>query len=363
LGRKDARRTTSPLLALLAACATARAQPPDPPAPSGRPADKAPGGAGAAGKEVARLVELLERHPARASTAAKHVAGLFLLDIAKGRATLIADEPDPGVGCCGCPDWSGDGTRILFDAMNADQAAQSHIKMISNIDGRPATTDLGGGNCPTFSPDGGRIAFLNNIGPPAGVWLLLADGSQRKSLGAYGRPRWSPDGRQMMVTSFSSPCRVMIMDADPETSGLLRIADSQIFSVPTWAAGKTLVAVVGDSDAIALIDTTEPAEGRVKEVLWRKGKGLDVTPEYPSYSPATREYVFVGTGPEGMALYSFRRGQKEPPRRLEPRGYDKMLRDPTFSPDGRYLVFTSDRPAPRPQEAGPGAVPARGDGR
>jgi Tol biopolymer transport system component len=358
----DGRRTVSPLLALLTACATARAQAPDPPEPSGSPAAKAPAGA-AAGKAAARLVELLERHPASPSTAANHVAGLFLLDIAKGRATLIADEPDPGVGYCGCPDWSGDGGRILFDAMNADHAAQSHIKMISIIDGRPVTTDLGGGNCPTFSPEGRRIAFLNNIGPPAGVWLMLADGSQRESLGAYGRPRWSPDGRQMMITSFSSPCNVTIMDADPQKSGPLRIADSQIFSVPTWVADRTLVAVIGDNDTIALIDTTEPAEGKVKEVLWKKSKALDVTPAYPSNSPATREYVFVGEGPDGMALYSFRRGQKEPPRRLEPRGYDKMLRDPTFSPDGRYLVFTSDRPAPRPAGAGPGANPPKGSNR
>ncbi len=359
MGWKNGRRTVSPLLVLLAACATARAQAPDRPAASGVPTAKAD----AAGKAAARLVELLERHPASPSAAKNHVAGLFLLNIATGRATLIADEPDPGVGYCGSPDWSRDGGRILFDAMNADQAAQSHIKMISIVNGRPVTTDLGIGNCPTFSPDGRRIAFLNNIGPPAGVWLMLADGSQRESLGAYGRPRWSPDGRQMMMTSFSSPCNVTIMDADSEKSGRLRIADDQVFSVPTWAAEKTLVAVTGDNDTLALIDTTVPAEGRVKEVLWKKGKALDVTPEYPSYSPVTGVYVFVGTGPEGMALYSVRRGQKEPPRRLEPQGYDKMLRDPTFSPDGRYLIFTSDRPALRPKEAGPAANPARGNDR
>lgn len=158
-----------------------------------------------------------------------------------------------------------------------------------------------------------------------------------------------------MITPFSSPCDVTIMDADPQKSGPLRIPDSQIFSVPRWAAEKTLLAVIGNNDTIALIDTTEPAEGRVKEVLWKKGTELDVTPEYPSYSPATREFVFVGSGPEGMALYTFRRGQKGSPRRLEPRHHDKMLRDPTFSPGGRYLVFTSDRSARPPEAAGPGA--------
>lgn len=341
----------------LAAGATARAQAPEPSGSSGAPAARAPDGADITGKEAGRLAEVLEKNPASPSKARNHVAGLFLLEIASGQATLVADEPDPDVGYCGCPDWSRDGKRILYDAMNADKVAESHIKMLEVVDGRPVTKDLGIGNCPTFAPDGRRIAFLNNIGPPSGVWLMQADGSGRKSLGSYGRPRWSPDGHQMMMTSFSSPCNVTIMDADPEKSGRLRIPDSKIYSVPTWAGDRTLVAVVGNEDTIALIDTTRPAEGKVKEVLWKRGKDLDVIPTYPSYCPTTREYVFVGQGPRGMALHAFRHGQTEPPRRLEPKGYDKMLRDPTFSPDGKYVVFTSDRPAPRPGAAGSGASP------
>ena len=360
MGWKTWNGAVLPLSVVLAACATLQAQPPDPPRSESAPS-RVPARSDAAAKEAGRLVEHLERNPAKPSTAKDHVAGLFLLDIAKGRATLIADEPDPGVGYCGCPDWSNDGRRILFDAMKSDQVAQSHIKVIEILGGRPSTVDLGGGNCPTFSPDGGRIAFLNNIGPPSGVWLMLADGSQRKSLGSYGRPRWSPDGRQMMMTSFSSPCTVTIMDADPEKSGRLRMPEGQIYSVPTWAGDRTLVAVIGDNDTIALVDTTNPTEGKVKEILWKKGKGLDVTPTYPTYSPATKEYAFVGEGPQGMALFAFRRGQAEPPRRLEPQGFDKMLRDPTFSPDGRFLLFTSDRPATRPREAGAGVGPTTHD--
>ena len=48
-----------------------------------------------------------------------------------------------------------------------------------------------------------------------------------------------------------------------------------------------------------------------------------------------------------MALYSFKRGQADPPRRLEPAGHDSLLQDLVFSPDGRYLLFTSNRTGPR----------------
>ncbi len=338
---------------LLAALGMARAQAPDPPRASGAAGAKAADVADGRGKAAARLVEQLERHPSKPSKAADRSGGLFLLNLATGRATLIADEPDPGIAYCGSPAWSNDGRSILFDAMKADDAGRAHLKVLEVIEGRLTMTDLGIGNCPTFSPDDGRIAFLYNPGPPVGVWVMHADGSERRPLGSYGRPRWSLDGHQMMITGFSLPYRVTIMDVDPEKSGRLEISDNQIFSVPSWVADRTLIAVIGSNDTIALIDTSTPSEARVKEVLWKKGKGLDVTPSYPAYSPASREYVFVGEGPKGMALYAFRKGQPDPPRRLELEGFDKLLRDPTFSPDGRYLIFTSDRRVPRGREAAP----------
>jgi Tol biopolymer transport system component len=338
---------------LLASCGVARAQTPDPPPPSGAAAAKAAGVADGPGKAAGQLVEQLERHPAKPSTAANRAGGLFLLNLATRRVTMIADEPDPGDSYCGSPAWSNDGRRILFDAMKSDQAGRAHLKVLEVIEGRLTMTDLGIGNCPTFSPDDRRIAFLYNPGPPVGVWVMHADGSERRPLGSYGRPRWSLDGHQMMITGFSIPYRVTIMDVDPEKSGQLVIPGNQIFSVPSWVADRTLIVVIGSNDTIALIDTSTPSEARVKEVLWKKGKGLDVTLSYPGYSPATQEYVFVGEGPKGMALYAFRKGQPDPPRRLKPEGFDKLLRDPTFSPDGRFLIFTSDRCAPQQREAAP----------
>ncbi len=63
---------------------------------------------------------------------------------------------------------------------------------------------------------------LQSGSPGRGVGHV-PDGSQRETLGSYGRPRWSPYGHQMMMTSFSSPCSVTIMDANPEKSGRLQV--------------------------------------------------------------------------------------------------------------------------------------------
>src|SRR5262249_55751177 len=56
---------------------------------------------------------------------------------------------------------------------------------------------------PSFSPDDKRVAFLLNPNavPNAvpGIWVMQADGSERRRAGEYGIPLWSPDGRQFLI--------------------------------------------------------------------------------------------------------------------------------------------------------------------
>jgi WD40-like Beta Propeller Repeat len=91
----------------------------------------------------------------------------------------------------------------------------------------------------------------------------------------------------------------------------------------------------------------KPAEAKVIEVLWKRSEDLDVTPRWPIYHPETRRCIFIGVEPRKRTLFSFRRGESGRVKRLEPRGYDDWLGGLSFSPDGRYLLFCGDRPAPR----------------
>ena len=136
------------------------------------------------------------------------------------------------------------------------------------------------------------------------------------------------------------------MDVRPEKSGPLQLAGQNVFSEPSWAGNETIVAAIGSDapDSIALIDVSDPGHANIKEVLWKKGKALDVAPSCPLYSAGTRRCVFVGAAAKGVALYSFRHGQPGPPRRLEPDGHDNLIVDLAASPDGRYILFSSDRP-------------------
>lgn len=224
-------------------------------------------------------------------------------------------------------------------------------------------TGLGPGNCPTFSPTNDRISFLLNAGAvvdtESGVWMMRADGSERHLLGLYGFPKWSPYGRQLMIISFTAVREVTIMDARPEKSGALRIPGHQIHTVPNWAGDETIVAVIGPDavgagDTIALIDVGDPGHGKIKEVLWKKENGRDVKLHYPVYSPITRRCVFGLEESRGMALYSFLHGRPDPPARLEPEGFDHKITGLAYSPDGRYVLFSSDRIEQRPRGPEPG---------
>jgi hypothetical protein len=310
---------------------------------------------------AARLVEQLKRHPVQPKEAPDRVA-IYLLDVNNGDVTLIADQPAPGLTHCGSPVWSHDGCRILYDATPGTQWSLTRLESIDLVDGRPTVTDLGAGNCPTFSPADDRIAFLSNAdGVQNGVWLMNADGSERRFLGDYGRPMWSSAGRQLMIMSFADPRQVTLMDADPAKSGVLQLSGHKLFSHPSWAGDGTIVAVIGVTEAVALVDVSDQPP-TVKEVLWSREHGPDVKPYYPVYLAAARRCIFAGAGANGMALYSVTRGQAGPAKPLLPDRYEPPISTLAESPDGRYLLFCIHGPDPMRAGLAPGAREPGKDG-
>jgi len=303
-------------------------------------------------KAVDQLVEQFRLHPARPSNKAGEV-DLYVIDARGGEATRIVGESEAWLTQSGSPVWSNDGKRILFDATPGTADFQlTRLKSIGLTSGNHLSlTDLGPGNCPDPSPDDEKIIFLLNPNAipnaRAGIWIMKADGTERTRLENYGRPRWSPDNTRIMIISFGKPSQVTMIDVRPDgKSGNLQLENRKFWSPPRWVGEGLIVATIGEEagDSVALIDVNDPGQCLVKRVLWKKGDGgLDVLPLMSSYSPVTGRCVFVGRdGEKGLALYGLDKGGK--PKRLETEGYDNLMQDPVFSPDGRYIVFSSDRP-------------------
>jgi Tol biopolymer transport system component len=300
--------------------------------------------------EAARLVSQLTKHPAQPSKSSDKL-GLYLLDIDRGVATLVVQEPAPGLTHCGSARWSSDGKRILFDATPGSIWNQTHLFGVDPGKTRPRITDLGPGNCPSPSPDGKQIAFLLNSGAvpdaPSGLWIMNADGSGRRPLGSYGRPYWSPDNRRLLIVSFSDPCELTLLDVEAGKTFPVLVPGLEVRSIPSWVNSNTIVAALGTADArtIALVDLTDPHEAKIKQVLRNKDDKPSVIPAYPVYSVSTQRCLFVNANPKGMSLYAIQTETGSRAKRVEPDGFDKVITDIALSPDGRHLVFCSDRRA------------------
>ncbi len=116
----------------------------------------------------------------------------------------------PGMISTATPEWSHGGSLLAFDAVPAvDHLMESKIGVYA-LEGpfKGQSVMLGYGNVPTWSPDDRQIAFLlnpgNPLGAPGGVWVMNADGSNRRWLCNGSYPRWSPDGEDIVFKGLDS---------------------------------------------------------------------------------------------------------------------------------------------------------------
>jgi hypothetical protein len=301
-------------------------------------------------RSVARFAEVLKRHPARRVPKEGNQHRLYMMDLVDGGTTLIADETEPGFTWCNTPKWSHYGTRIIFGNYSVPGFELCRIKAIEIRDGLPTCIDLGAGNSPTFSENDRRIAFAlepgSEPGAEAGVWVMQADGSERRRVSEYyGAPFWSPDGHEILISDYSD--KSLVINLETKDGGVLAVPGQKIFSWPSWAGPGTLVSALAtghEGDSIALLDVRKPTDAKIIEILWKRSDDLDVTPRWPVYQADRHRCIFIGVEPLKRTLFSFERGESGRIMRLEPKGYNDELGGLSFSPDGRYLLFCGNRP-------------------
>jgi hypothetical protein len=182
---------------------------------------------------------------------------------------------------------------------------------------------------------------------------MLANGSGRRLVGEFGAPSWSPDGREFLINSYADRPVSTVINLEAKEGGPVKVAGHQILSWPSWAGPGTLVSALatdGEPESIALLDVRKPGEAKVIEVLWKRGKDLDVVPRWPVYRPDTRRCYFVGAEPRKRTIYTVGRGEPQQARSMgvvehfRPGMQAQQLGGLSLSPDGRYLLFQAHRP-------------------
>jgi len=258
---------------------------------------------------------------------------------------LVNDAPTPTISPT---PFGGSLGQIAF----ASNRSGSNQIWLMNIDGSSLTqlTNMPEGACqPNFSPNGMRLIFISPCPdekesyPGSGMFLIDVDGTNLTPLpnvpGGDYDPAWSPDGDWIVFTSLRITNRPRIYLMNIQTLEVKRLSDE--FSrdyQPSWSPdGKRIVFVSrrqGPSDLWVML-----ADGSEQERLTLSGTKVNASPKW---SPDGNLIVFTQAlkpgGVPRLAVFSNVEGK------TVEYGFDlgpTPVRDPVFSPDGLWILFTS----------------------
>jgi hypothetical protein len=83
---------------------------------------------------------------------------------------------------------------------------------------------------PAWSPSGKRVAYSSN----GVLWVMNADGTKKRSLGASGdQPAWSPGGTSLVFRHASTPYGIATIKTDG--TGLRTLTSNSDDAQPTWS--------------------------------------------------------------------------------------------------------------------------------
>ncbi|MHC5542653.1 hypothetical protein ACYOEI_30880, partial [Singulisphaera rosea] len=328
--------------------------PPTVPVPSAASPDRS--------QEVNRLVDELKLRPLRPRTLPDPGMRIYMRDLVEAKTSLVADPSAFGLAYAEIPEWSQDGQRIVFQIQpRKSDWTSSELVLIEGRGARSRIRKLGPGCCVSLSPNGQTIAYLElesgSMRDHPGLVLMNLDRSSRRNIDIIGAPTWSPDGTRLLINSILEPTEVKIHDLAKDQTVNVIVPGKTIYSWARWAGPNQLLASLGGEkmpDSLAILDIENPSVAKVARTLWHRSSKEDVYPRWPVISASTGKWFFIGESGDTRTIYagSTQEDGQGPLTAIESGG--PKLSGLSISPDGRYLLYASDRVdrLPEPVESG-----------
>ena len=154
--------------------------------------------------------------------------------------------------------------------------------------------------------------------------------------GAYLAPRFSPDGRRIVVWISGANCHLLVHDiARGATTRLTQDADNH---APVWTPDGSRI-VFNSTRAGPRSLFWMPADGSGPSEPLTPGKNV---PEPGSFSPDGRLLAYVELDPTTRRdIWLLSLGDQGAPRAFLQTSFNEFM--PSFSPDGRSLAYVSDQ--------------------
>ena len=199
---------------------------------------------------------------------------------------------------------------------------------------------------PAWSPDSRRFAFTSTRDGDPEIYVMNVDGTGARRLtnvpGRDAHPAWSPDGRTIL---FQSPredghTRIFLMDADGSNQRALT-KNTGFCGVPVWSPDARRI-IFQCTD-----DVRRTTEGKPWQLF-----SLEMTPgaepvplvrstandQVPSFSPDGKQVLFYSDRSGVNRLYLMPAGGGEP---VAIGGWSMPSRAASWAPDGRTILFAS----------------------
>lgn len=241
-------------------------------------------------------------------------------------------------------------TRVVFVSQRSG-APELYISDYDGFNVRQLTRDGARKYSPNWSPDGTRIAYTSYRDGPHELYIIDLQSGETSKVPFSGKtvlsPRWSPDGRHLilsLVTEGVSRLYISTLDG----SRLVPLATGYGINVsPSWSPRGDQVVYMSDrltQKHLYVINIDGSNDHRITFEGGYNGS--------PAWSPRGDRIAFVGgdlaTGRRGGSrrvfnIYTCDVNGSNLVKLTGVRGPEGDNVNPTWSPDGLHILFSSDR--------------------